>query len=178
MITHFSSGFLPSFAKAEDSLPLKEYGIGLLLTTFPDYRGTKHSNQVTLPFPYIIYRGKVLDVDDEGVKGILYKNDKFEIDLAYAGTLPVVSKNIEARKGMDDLDPTAQFGPQIKLAHFKHDNIEVETRIPMFFAFSFGTKKIAYQSWTFDPHIRLELKTKAKSFDLSWTHFLGPIYAV
>ncbi|NRA47471.1 MAG: MipA/OmpV family protein [Oligoflexales bacterium] len=44
-------------------------------------------------------------------------------------------------------------------------------------AISFGAEKIAYQGYVFDPYILIELKTKARNFDLSWSHFFGPIYA-
>ena len=166
-----------AFSSEDAALALKEYGVGLLFSKVPDYRGTKHLNQFIIPFPYIIYRGKVLDVDDEGVKGIIYKSDLLELDLGYAGTLPVLSKNIEVREGMEDLDPTAQVGPQVKIFHLDHENLRIETRTPLRLVVSFGTEKLAYQGWVFDPYILVQFKTKAKNFDLSWSHFFGPIYA-
>ena len=164
-------------SELEDGVALKEYGIGILFSKVPDYRGTKHINQFILPFPYIIYRGKVLDVDDEGVKGIIYKSDNLELDLGYAGTIPVLSKNIAAREGMKDLDPTAQVGPQLKILHLDRPNLKIETRMPVRVVASFGAKKIAYQGWVFDPYVLVELKTKARNFNLSWSHFFGPIFA-
>ncbi|MFK7823343.1 MAG: MipA/OmpV family protein [Oligoflexales bacterium] len=168
---------LPAFCSDQEGLALKEFGVGLLYSKVPDYRGTKHLNHLYIPFPYVIYRGKVLDIDDEGVKGILYKSELWELDLGYAGTLPVYSKNIEARKGMEDLDPTAQLGPQLKIFHLNYENLRIETRMPLRLTLSFGPEKIGYQGLVFDPYILIEFKIKAKNFDLSWSHFFGPIYA-
>jgi outer membrane protein len=101
------------FAHAE-SLPLWELGAGAAVLSFPDYRGSDKQRGYLLPLPYVVYRGDVLKVDRESVRGLLFKTDRVELDLSINGSVPVRSGN-PARQGMPDLDPTLELGPSLNV---------------------------------------------------------------
>ena len=96
-----------------ESLPLWELGAGAAVVSFPDYRGSDKQRTYVLPLPYIVYRGDVLQVDRDKVRGLLFKTDRVELDISVNGSVPVRSNNNQARQGMPDLDPTLEIGPSL-----------------------------------------------------------------
>ena len=94
------------------NLPLLELGVGLGYANLPRYEGSKERRNISLPFPTFIYRGDVIRSDEDGgLRGRLKFSDRLEINAAFGLSLPVDSDNIEARRGMDDLDPLFELGP-------------------------------------------------------------------
>ena len=95
--------------------PEWEFGLGATAFTFPDYRGSDESRGYLLPFPYLIYRGDVLRVDRQGVRGVFFESERVEFDLSISGAPPVDSSKNRAREGMPDLDPTFEIGPRLNV---------------------------------------------------------------
>jgi len=95
--------------------PEWEFGLGATGFTFPDYRGSDESRGYLLPFPYVIYRGDILRVDRQGVRGVFFESDRVEFDVSLSGTPPVDSSKNRAREGMPDLDPTFEIGPRLNV---------------------------------------------------------------
>ena len=89
--------------------------MGLVAFSFPDYRGSDQSRFFLLPFPYFVYRGDVLKVDRERVRGLFFRRSWLELDLSLGGSVPVDSSRNDARKGMPDLSPVAELGPSLEL---------------------------------------------------------------
>jgi outer membrane scaffolding protein for murein synthesis (MipA/OmpV family) len=101
-----------------EELPAWELGIGGGALRIPDYRGSSESG--TYPYPFImpIYRGRHLQADEEGIKGVLGESSRFRFDISVYGNVPVTSDN-KARDGMDDLDPLLQIGPMLRYKAWK-----------------------------------------------------------
>jgi outer membrane scaffolding protein for murein synthesis (MipA/OmpV family) len=99
-------------------LPAWEIGIGGGALRIPDYRGAGEAG--TYPYPFImpIYRGRRLQADEEGIKGVLGESSRFRFDVSVFGSVPVNSDN-GARKGMDDLDPVLEIGPMLRYKAWK-----------------------------------------------------------
>lgn len=95
------------------ALPLWELGAGAAVVSFPDYRGSDRQRSYVLPFPYVVYRGDVVQIDRERVHGLLFKTERMELDVSVNGSVPVHSGNNPARQGMPDLDPTLELGPSL-----------------------------------------------------------------
>ena len=95
--------------------PLWELGVGIGGLTLPDYRGSNEQRNLLFPIPYFIYRGEILKVDREKIRGLLFKTERVELDFSLNGSPPVKSKNNKAREGMPNLDPTLEFGPQLNV---------------------------------------------------------------
>ena len=101
-----------------EELPAWELGIGGGALRIPDYRGSSESG--TYPYPFImpIYRGRHLQADEEGIKGVIGESSRFRFDISVYGNVPVTSDN-KARDGMDDLDPLLQIGPMLRYKAWK-----------------------------------------------------------
>ena len=110
----FSVGLACSSVAHAEPLPLWELGAGAAVVSFSDYRGADKQRNYLLPLPYVVYRGEVLQVDREKMRGLLFKTDHVELDLSVNGSVPVRSGN-PARQGMPDLDPTLELGPSLNI---------------------------------------------------------------
>jgi outer membrane protein len=105
-------------ARAEE-LPLWELGFGAAAISFPSYRGSSRQRTYVLPVPAFAYRGEILQVDREKLRGLLFRSEDVEVELSVNGSVPVKSGDVAVREGMPDLDPTLELGPSvnIRLAH-------------------------------------------------------------
>ncbi len=144
-------------AQAE-SQPLWDAGIGAAVIDFPDYRGADERQTLLLPFPYFNYRGERLKVDRQGVRGLLVDTNRIEIDVSMNATPPVRSRNNQARDGMENLDPTIEAGPslKIKLAHDTARQWAVELRLPLRASIALDFSRLHYAGLVFQPHLALD----------------------
>ncbi len=103
-----------STAGQADKLPLWELGFGGGVIRIPDYRGSDEAGVYPYPFIMPVYRGRFLQADEEGIKGVLGESSRFRLDLSFYGNVPVSNDN-DARKGMDDLEPILEVGPMLRI---------------------------------------------------------------
>jgi outer membrane scaffolding protein for murein synthesis (MipA/OmpV family) len=99
---------------AEPNLPLWEAGVGAAVFSTPAYPGASDRSNRGLVLPFLLYRGKVLRADQQGVGARLLDTDKVEFDVGFAGALPSRSDDVAARRGMPDLGTLVEFGPRVK----------------------------------------------------------------
>ncbi len=90
-------------------------GVGFAALLLPDYRGSDEYRVYPLPYPYVVYRGDVLKIDENEISGRIFKTDRILLDVSFYGSVPVKSSNNTARQGMEDLDPTFEIGPALKI---------------------------------------------------------------
>jgi outer membrane scaffolding protein for murein synthesis (MipA/OmpV family) len=123
--------------------PLWELGVGVVLLQMPDYRGSDENRFYLLPYPYLVYRGDILKVDEQRITGQIFKTDRILLDFSGFGSVPVKSSNNSARTGMEDLDPTFELGPalKIKLWESKEDKFKLSLSLPVraFFSTDFSS---------------------------------------
>lgn len=110
---------LPAVATAqsdpESNLPLWEIGLGAAALSTPAYPGADERESRVLVFPNIIYRGQILRADRSGINARLFRSERAELDVGFAGALPSDSDDVDERAGMPDLGPLVEFGPRLKL---------------------------------------------------------------
>lgn len=112
--------FAVPVASAADR-PLWELGAGGGVISLPYYRGAKENRVLPVPLIYPIYRGDVIKVDEEGVRGLFIDSDRVRLDLSADGTVPASDNDIEAREGMPALDATFQLGPSLSIDLWERD---------------------------------------------------------
>lgn len=95
--------------------PQWEIGAGFAAIDFPIYRGSNERRSYFLPVPYFIYRGDILQINRERVRGLIFRRDSIEMDVSMNGSVPAKSKDSTARQGMPDLDPTLEIGPSLNV---------------------------------------------------------------
>jgi outer membrane protein len=99
----------------ERNLPLWEAGVAAAVFSTPAYPGASDRSNRFLPVPFILYRGRILRADQDGVGARLVDNDRVEFDVGFAGALPAHSRDVDARRGMPDLGTLLEFGPRVKV---------------------------------------------------------------
>ncbi len=102
-----------------DEVPLWEAGLGPAVVTLPAYRGSAQSDVYVLPMPYFVYRGKFLKADRDGLSGSLFESDNTRLIASLSVSPPVSNRGVEARRGMSDLAPTIEVGPQLSIDLFE-----------------------------------------------------------
>ena len=99
----------------EESQPQYEVGVGAIGINIPDYPGSKRNQMRVIPFPWFIYRGDYLKIDDEGSRAPLFSSKYHETGLGFYFNFPVDSEDHTTRRGMPDLDFLVGFGPRFML---------------------------------------------------------------
>jgi outer membrane scaffolding protein for murein synthesis (MipA/OmpV family) len=143
----------PLQAKQE---PLWEFGLGVGAIGFEDYRGSDTSHAYPLPVPYLVYNGRFLKADRDGVRGTLFNQDRIELNLSFNLTTPV--RNDHERYGMPDLKSTVELGPALNV-HLWRDaerRVKFDLRMPLRAAFTVQSSPKAI-GWTFTPEFALDI---------------------
>lgn len=155
--------------------PLWEVGIGAAPITFPDYRGADERSNYVLPLPYIIYRGDRFKVDRNGPRGILFDTERVELDISLNASIPVDSDDNNARIGMEDLDPTFEIGPVLKVQLSDlGTNWPLRFELPLRAVFATDFTDIEHVGWLVHPQLWLDTP-KIAGWNLSIGG--GPIFA-
>ena len=137
-------------------LPLWELGVFGGAAATPAYPGAAQRSTRALVLPFLIYRGDVVRVDQQGIGARLLRSERTEFDVGLAASLPAKSSDVPAREGMPDLGLLFELGPRLKVtlarptsgSRFRLDlplRAVIEARSGM-----------RAQGWTFEPRIVYE----------------------
>ncbi|HEV7613181.1 MAG TPA: MipA/OmpV family protein [Steroidobacteraceae bacterium] len=169
----FASGMHCAWAKEE---PLYEFGLGLGAIVFDDYRGSDTAHGYPLPLPYLLYNGRFLKANRDGIRGTLVNQDRFEFNLSFDATTPV--RNDRERSGMPDLRPTVELGPSLDLHLMRSADtrVKLDLRMPLRAAMTVeASPKVI--GWTFTPRLALDLKAPLGFEDWNLGVLAGPLFA-
>ena len=166
-----------SYALADQ--PLWEAGAGIAVVNFPDYRGSDQQQSYILPIPYLVYRGEFLKIEREKISGLLLKRDKAELDISVNGSVPVKSRDNQARTGMPDLDPTLEVGPSLNLSLFRSTDrdMNLDLRLPLRPVFASNFSYIKNVGWLFQPQLNLDVRNIPGMISWNLGFLAGPIFA-
>ena len=166
----------PGAAWAQDK-PLWELGLGAGVLRAPDYRGSANHTTYVAPIPYLIYRGRHVQVDREGVHGDLLKTERTKTSWSLAAGVPAKSRADGARAGMPDLDPTVEIGPSLEI--FLHRDAagdrEWSLRLPLRAVIATDLRHSQGVGWVFAPHLHLNARRLGGGWEGSLG--VGPLYA-
>ena len=98
--------------------PLWEIGLFNGAASIPHYRGSDQSDEYFIPVPFMIYRGKVVESDRDGLRGVLYEQGRVKSTLSFFLKPPVTEDN-DVRVGMADLEPLFELGPALEVELWK-----------------------------------------------------------
>lgn len=156
--------------------PLYEFGLGVGAIAFEDYRGSDTVHAYPLPLPYISYNGKFLKANRDGIRGTLFDQDRFELNLSFDATTPV--RNDRERSGMPDLKSTVELGPSFDLHLMRSDNrrVKLDLRMPVRAAMTVeASPKII--GWTFTPRLALDIRDPWGLEGWNLGLLTGPLFA-
>lgn len=159
--------------------PLWELGIGGGFLMMPDYRGSDKTRFYALPFPYAVYRGGMFRLEDKRLTARLFKTDRVTLDLSGYGAVPVKSDDNDARRGMEDLDPTFEFGPSLRIKLFddRECKFYLSASLPVRAMFSTDFRSVRHEGWLFAPRLNLVKDDLISQTGLSLGISAGPLFA-
>lgn len=157
IITAAASIFIASSAIA-GQVPRWEVGAGAAYIDFPHYRGSNERQTYALPIPYVIYRGDLLKVDRQRVRGMLFHTETAELDVSVNGSVPVMNNG--ARQGMPNLDPTLEIGPALNISLHKSDSnhVRLELRLPVRSVIATDFSYLRDIGFMFQPQLNLDVQ--------------------
>jgi len=159
-----------------DEKPLWELGLGAGALALNDYRGAATSHLYVLPVPYFVYRGTLLKVDRNGLRGLLFNQDRVELTMSANATPPV--RNDAARAGMPDLRPTVELGPQLNVHLWRSGDrrLKLDLRLPVRAALTLQAVP-RYVGLFFAPYLNVDLEPSRRN-EGWWLGLLaGPLFA-
>ncbi len=178
LILSFACLSVPGIAVCAEK-PLWELGVGLGILQMPDYRGSDKNRLYVLPYPYVVYRGGILKVEEQRISGRIFKTERVTLDFSGFGAVPVKSSDNSARAGMPDLDPTFELGPSliIKLMENKAQKYKLSMALPVRAFFSTDFSSVRGEGWVFSPRINFEKKDVIPRTGLNLGISAGPMFA-
>jgi len=178
IILLFISIVFPQAARSAEK-PLWELGVGFATLLLPDYRGSDEYRVYPLPYPYVVYRGDFLKIDQNQISGRIFKTDRVLLDVSIYGYVPVESKHNNARQGMPDLDPTFEIGPSLKISllESKEDKYLLNITMPVRAVFSTDFSSVSYEGWLISPRINFEKNDIIPETGLNLGISAGPMFA-
>jgi outer membrane scaffolding protein for murein synthesis (MipA/OmpV family) len=159
--------------------PLWELGIGAGILYMPDYRGSDEGRLYVLPYPYVVYRGGILKIDEQRISGQIFKTDRVLLNFSGFGAVPVKSSNNSARAGMPDLDPTFELGPalRINIMESKADSYKLSLSVPVRAFFSTDFSSVRREGWVFSPRVNFEKNDVIPETGLNVGISAGPMFS-
>jgi MipA family protein len=138
--------------------PKTEIGMGVAILQFPAYRGSNERSTLVLPAPYIEYRGDFFKADRQGLRGEIFDSERVEFSISLSGTPPTKSDKIALRKGMPDLEPSLELGPQLNflLTSPKDKAVTLKLRLPVRQGITIESKP-RDAGLTFSPNLNLDI---------------------
>lgn len=136
------------------------FGLGGSFISYPSYIGSKKQNNLLLPFPYIKYSNKYINVDRDKIYNEIYNTDNTKIEISLRGMFPSKSDNT-AREGMPDLDAILEIGPKITHNLFTNNKMKIDLEVPFRGAFSIGNRLFNYEGF----YTSFDLSYKNKIFN-------------
>jgi hypothetical protein len=133
----------------------------------PDYRGSDQSHAYLLPLPYVVYRGRWLRADRDGARALLLESERVKVDLSLAASVPTRSRDNEARRGMPDLAPTLELGPNlnVELLRSPDSRLRLDLRLPLRAAVAVQ-RSPEVVGLTFSPNLNLDIGNVAGGWAL------------
>lgn len=146
-----------SAARAVDK-PLWELGVGATVLAIPDYRGSDQTRNYVLPIPYVVYRGELLRADRDGVRGIFFDREEVEAHASVGASVPVDSKDNDARQGMPSLKPTVELGPAVDVTLWRSavPGMKLTLRLPVRAGLTVE-RSPEFIGWQFSPRLNLDI---------------------
>ena len=113
------------------------------------------NHSYVLPVPYAIYRGRILRATRDGARAVLLDSERFDFDISLAASPPTKSQDNDARRGMPDLAPTLEVGPNLNLRLLQGSGWKLDLRLPVRGVVSVQRRPQAL-GWTVNPVLNVD----------------------
>lgn len=146
-------------AASSEGRPLWEVGVGGGGGWLPHYPASDEGSFRGLGAPYLIYRGEIFRVGDDGIaRGRVVNTNLFELDISLDGSFDAESDENEARRGMPDLDFLAEVGPQLLFKLHRSEAQEFDIAVQARAAFSTDFSSVDYRGLVYQVRASYEAR--------------------
>ena len=168
-------GLICSSSIAAEEINKKwELGLGIGDITSPDYRGSDEYRNYIAPIPYIIYRGKYIQSDREGIRGNIFKSDRYEFTFSATATISQKADENKAREAMPTLGSTVEIGPALNVKLTDNNSINsLVLQLPVHAVTAVTGSDRGFHGLVFQP--QLVYRNTAHSWQ--FTHRIGVNFA-
>jgi outer membrane scaffolding protein for murein synthesis (MipA/OmpV family) len=144
-------------AAQEVRQPLFEAGIFLGGGLLPDYPGADQGEVRPLALPWAVYRGQIVQSDERGVRGRLYRSTELELTINLNGALASSSSD-GVREGMPDLEYLGEIGPSLRWTAWRDEarRTRLTLELPLRAAFSTDLSRMRHRGFVFAPEVAVE----------------------
>jgi len=142
-------------ADAGVGLPLWEAGMAGGVGWVPDYPGADRSRARAIVLPMLVYRGPILRVDEEGVRGRLFESEDWRFDLS--ATAAFDARDNPLREGMAPLAYLFGVGPQWIWKGWQRAGRGPTLHLKLRAMMSTDFRRIDSHGLSFDPELRWRL---------------------
>jgi len=149
-----------------------EFGLGIGSLYYANYVGSKSTQTLTLPLPYVRYRGEYIRIDEDGFTGKLFGIDGLQLDMSVSGSLPASSDDSGVRKGMPDLDLTGEVGPKLVYNIYEKGVSLLEFELDLRATLSTDYSSIAYRGVISNSQFKYSLNYS----EFEWTFRCGVLF--
>jgi MipA family protein len=131
-----------------------EFGIGAGSLVGPDYRGSDEYRDYSAAIPYVVYRGKYIRSDRDGVRGNFLRTETYEFTLSASAVITPDSDKSTLREGMPELGSIIEFGPSfnVRLSGDK-PNQGWQLHLPWRAVFAIDDDESGYMGHIFQPQL-------------------------
>jgi MipA family protein len=148
---------------ALNTLPLYEVGLVSVANYSPYYPAAGKHQSKFLVVPYMLYRGKKLQVEDGKARFLALSNSRFDVDLSFGGALPSKSSGVAIREGMPDLEWLFEVGPQLVYRINPNQGSDGQdspwkAHLKARAVFATNFKHISQRGWLIEPRISYQRK--------------------
>lgn len=157
--------------------PLWEVGLGVGALGFADYRGADTGQLYPVPVPYVVYRGRRVQADRDGLHGLLLRERHLELKVSVGATTPVRRSNALARRGMPGLGSTVEVGPSLEWHAWRSADARVraDLRLPATLAIT-AEAAPKRAGWQFTPRLALDVDDVGGHRGWKLGVLAGPLY--
>jgi len=141
----------------------------------PDYPGAAQSHARGLLAPLLVYRGPLLRIDEEGVRGRLIRHPDWELDLTASAAFNARSN--EARAGMPPLDYLFGLGPQLVYKGWRERSGAPTLHLKLSAMVSTDFHRLHERGAVFEPELRWHLAPTGPAAGMRVTVGLQPTWA-
>jgi outer membrane scaffolding protein for murein synthesis (MipA/OmpV family) len=140
---------------AQEAIDKKwELGLGVGVVSGPDYRGSDEYRSFVSPIPYVVYRGKIIRTDRDGIRGNFLRTDKYEFTFSASSAITPDADKSELRAGMPALGSTVELGPSFNINITGTSFSEGwHLQIPWRAVFALGADESGYIGSVFQPQM-------------------------
>ncbi|NHN38051.1 MipA/OmpV family protein [Pseudomaricurvus alcaniphilus] len=161
---------------SEEGEPLWQLGLGAGAVRVPYYPGASESDNFAFPVVFPVYRGEFLKADEDGVRGELFANRRWQLQVSLDFNFSIDSDEVDVREGMPDLPATLQIGPLLKYHAYQSDDLNLWLQLPIRAVVGGEDLDIDYEGYQINPRLVLEKPLASAWGRWRWTHHLGPVY--